>query len=260
MLSIMILLIISILPVFLIGMFIYKKDKIKEPTALLVKLFFGGLGSIVLVLAISAIMGVFPIFSVETDTQNLIELFINVFIGVALVEEFSKWFMVYIISYNNEDFDEFYDMILYCAFVALGFACFENILYVFDGGIGTGIARALLAVPAHVCNGVFMGYYLGLAKLNAINGRKNHEKKNIALSIIIPTIVHGIYDYCLMSGEVILIILFFVFVIAIDIIVIKRIKRIAAIDKKMIYKDKYCPQCGHIVNSNYCPSCGRKNN
>lgn len=258
--SIMILLIISILPIFLIGLFVYKKDKRKEPTALLVKLFFGGLGAIVLVIFISALMEIFPIFRAEPYELNLFELIINVFIGVALVEEFSKWLMVYKTTYNNEEFDEFYDMILYCAFVALGFACFENILYVLDGGIATGIARALLAVPGHVCDGVFMGYYLGLAKLNAINGRKGHEKKNIALSIIVPTITHGIYDYCLMSEQALLIIVFFVFVIAIDVIVIKRIKRIAAIDRKMKYKDNYCPQCGHIVNSNYCPQCGRENN
>lgn len=59
--------IISVLPVFLIGMFIYKKDKEKEPTRLLVKLFLGGFLSCILVLIIGGLLGIlFPIFSEDT--------------------------------------------------------------------------------------------------------------------------------------------------------------------------------------------------
>ena len=39
------------------------------------------------------------------------------------------------ISYNDNAFNEYYDAILYCVFVALGFACFENLLYVYQNGI-----------------------------------------------------------------------------------------------------------------------------
>ena len=56
-------------------------------------------------------------------------------------------------------------MIVYASFVALGFACFENILYVSDSGIVTGLIRAVTAVPGHVCDGILMGSYLALAKL-----------------------------------------------------------------------------------------------
>ena len=48
-----ILLIIAILPIFLIGSYVYKKDKNKEPTRLLIKLFLGGIASCFLVLFIS---------------------------------------------------------------------------------------------------------------------------------------------------------------------------------------------------------------
>lgn len=147
---------ISLLPVFLIGLFIYKKDKDKEPTKLLIKLFLCGIGSCILTLIVSMIMNVFPIFSAGPSELNSIELFINVFIGVALVEEMSKWVMAYFVSYKDKDFDEFYDMIIYCVFVALGFAFFENLFYVYSGGIFTGITRALLAVPGHACDGVLM--------------------------------------------------------------------------------------------------------
>lgn len=141
---------ISSLPVFLLGMFIYKKDRNKEPWKLLVKLFVGGILSCFLVLIVSAILGaLFPILSADSSTLNLFELIIHVFIGVALVEECCKWIFAYKFSYNDEHFDEIYDMIIYNVFVALGFAFFENLLYVYENGIMTGIIRAISAVLGH---------------------------------------------------------------------------------------------------------------
>ena len=252
--------IVSILPVFLIGMFIYKKDREKEPAKLLIKLFLGGIGSCFLVFILSYVLdSIFPIFSADTNDLNLIELVVYAFVCVALVEEFCKWIVAYKISYNDKDFDEFYDAILYCMFVSLGFACFENLLYVYEHGIGTGIARALLAVPSHACDGMFMGYYFGLSKLGSLNNRNDLKIKNLILSILVPTIVHGIYDYCLSTQKAIFIVLFLIFVVCIYIYVWKKIKKISSINRKMKYKDNYCPNCGHIVDGNFCPVCGRKN-
>lgn len=251
---------ISILPVILIGLFIYKKDKNKEPTKLLIKLFLGGIGSCILVTFISYILGlIFPIFNTSTENLNSIELIIYIFIGIALVEEFSKWIFAYKLSYNDEEFDELYDAIIYSIFVALGFASLENLLYVYQFGITTGIIRALLAVPGHACDGMFMGYYLGLAKISDINNKKDIKIKNLILSMLIPTITHGIYDYCLLNGKNIFIIFFFIFVIFIYVYVIKKIKKISSINRKIKYKNNYCPNCGHIIDSNFCPICGRKN-
>lgn len=251
---------VSVLPVVLIGMFVYNKDKQKEPVKLLTKLFLGGMGSTILVLILSLILSlVFPIMNADTKDLNLFELIIHVFIGVALVEEFCKWIMSYKIAYKDKDFDEFYDAIVYCVFVALGFACFENLLYVYENGIGTGIVRALLAVPGHACDGMFMGYYLGLAKISDLNNRNDLKNKNLILSLVVPTITHGIYDYCLFTGRAIFIILFFIFVICMYIYVLKKVKKISSINRKMKYRDNYCPNCGHIIDGNFCPICGRKN-
>lgn len=258
--SVLILFILSALPVFLLGMYIYKKDRNKEPTKLLVKLFLGGICSCFLVLILSVILSlIFPILSADTSKLNLFLLIIRVFIGIALIEEFCKWIITYFISYNNKNFDEIYDMIVYSVYVSLGFAFFENLLYVFDGGISTGIMRAVLAVPGHAWDGVFMGFYLGLSKQSSINGRKDLKRKYLILSILVPTILHGIYDYCLLSGNVILILLFFVFVILLYIYAIKKINKMSSINRKMKYKDNFCTTCGRKVNSNFCPNCGRKN-
>jgi len=250
---------ISFLPVFLVGMYIYKHDKNKEPMKMLVKLFASGVLSCFLVLFISLIMGaIFPIFNADVETLNLFELAIYVFVGIALVEEFCKWLMSYSIAFNNREFEEVYDMIVYCAFVALGFAFFENFLYVLEGGVTVGILRALLAVPGHACDGVFMGYYLGLAKTSDLNNRNDLKKKYLLLSILVPTVMHGIYDFCLFTGNWLLIIFFFVFVIYVYVHSVKKIKKVSSIDVKMGYRDKICLNCGCVVNGNYCSNCGRK--
>jgi len=263
---ILILFIISALPVFLLGLYIYNKDKDKEPMSLLIKLFFGGIGSAFLTLIILSISGIFfPIFAADYSQLNLFELFIYAFIGVALREEFSKWIFTYSISYRNKHYEEKYDMIVYSVFVALGFAFFENLTYVFQGGIITGIIRAISAVPGHAFDGVFMGYYLSEAKHYEKENNKSLKNKNLVLSIITPILLHGFYDYCLMSESFILAIVFLIFLILLYIFSIKKVRHVSKIsnpnkeEKQVIYKDKFCPNCGRPVNSNYCPGCGRKN-
>lgn len=254
------LLFLSIIPVYLVGLYVYRKDNEKEPKKLLKRLFLGGVGSCFLAIILTFVLSfIFPIISSGGKDLNLIQLLFYVFIGVALLEEFSKWIMVFKISYKNENFDELYDIIVYSVFVSLGFACFENILYVLSGGIGVGIARALFAIPGHAADGVFMGYYLGKAKQNSVTGNKVAERKYIILSIIVPTILHGIYDYCLFSKETILIFIFFIFIIVLYIISIKTIKKISKSNTYIGLKNRYCGNCGARVNGKFCNKCGHEN-
>lgn len=200
---VLILLALSILPVVVFGSIIYKNDFDKEPTSILVKLFICGIGSIFLTLLLTAILqSVIPFFGYDSNSLNVIELIPYIFIGVALIEEFSKWIFVYKLEYNDNEFNHLYDGIVYATFVSLGFACLENILYVMQFGIQTAIARSILAIPGHLCDGIMMGYYLSMAKLSLCNGNnKTLAKKNILLSLFIPTLAHGVYDYLLFAGE-----------------------------------------------------------
>lgn len=224
------LLFVSIFPVFLVGNYIYKKDRYSEPKNLLTKLFFGGIISTIITLILSSLIGyLFPIFNSEPNELDYFSLFIFIFIGVALIEEFSKWIVLYIISYNHKEFDQLYDMIVYAVFVALGFACFENILYVFSDGVGTGIVRAFTAVPGHACDGVFMGYYLGLSKINELNNNKKLKRKNMFLSLFIPVIFHGIYDYLLYLNNIYFALIFLLLLIIYFIITIKKVKNISSL-------------------------------
>ena len=258
-----ILLILSILPVFLIGLFIRLKDNPKEPMGLIIGLFFCGLGSIALTVIITLIISIFYPDILYLDRfiydVDLIELFFVTFFAIALVEEFSKWFFVYIVSYNNKHFDETFDMIVYAVFVSLGFACIENIMYVFTGGIKTALLRAVLAVPCHACNAVFMGYYLSKAKICHISGDRKNKRLNLLKSIIIPTMMHGTYDFLALGNKIILIVILFIYVITIYVFVIIKIVKASKQSFKFKYKYNFCGVCGRRVDSRYCPVCGTKN-
>lgn len=251
---------LAVLPVVLILIFVYNKDKSKEPLGLLIKLFVLGILSCFLVLAISGGMEkIFPFMQGEIDDKSFLDTLLYAFIGVALVEEFCKWVMLYFVGYKSEEFDELYDILVYSIFVSLGFAFFENILYVVGNQtLSIVLLRAVSAVPGHACDAVFMGYYLNLAKQYYYKDRKDIERKNILLSILIPAILHGIYDFCLMSGYTILILIFIIFVIFLYSISLKKLKELSESNKKIKFKNNFCGVCGGKVEGEFCGVCGTK--
>lgn len=264
-----ILLIVAILPIYLIGLYVYKKDRDKESKKLLSKLFIFGIFScfpaVLLELIISSF---FPL----TQNISLLKMFIYVFISIALIEEICKWFMVYKFTYSNKEFNHAYDAIVYCVFVSLGFAILENILYVFTNGIVVGLVRAVSAIPGHTCDAIVMGEYLALSKIAEVNNNAKMAKKNLLLSIIMPALVHTIYDYCLFTGQLVFLIIFLIILIWIYIYGINKIKKISNIKNNFINDinsnskivGKYCSNCGNEllikeennIKEKYCSVCG----
>ncbi len=255
-----ILLFIAIIPVTAILLYVYGKDRNKEPTKLLVKLFIFGIVSCFITVAISEVLeSIIPLFGYETDELSGIELFISVFIGIALIEEFSKWLMAYLIGYKSEEFDEVYDSIVYAIFVSLGFAFFENVLYViYNQSLLVGALRGILSVPGHACYALYMGYYLSLAKIFSRKGRKDIEKLYLVLSVIVPTILHGIYDYCILSKIEILLLVFVAFIAFLYCFSIKRLKLLASDTTSLVIKNKFCKECGTPIKGDFCSNCGTR--
>lgn len=228
----LLLLIISIIPVILLGLYIYQKDSIKEPKSLLLGLFTSGFLASFLVVFINVIMAfITPEFYLSDNYTRFefTKLFLLVFVEIALVEEFSKWIMIRLIGYNHKDFDQLYDIIVYSTFVALGFAAIENIFYVIQGGVTLGIYRAIFSVPGHVAFGVFMGYYLGLAK---IWEKKNKAKHNLymILSVLVPALLHTVYNFCLMKESFWFLSIFAGFIIILYVSAVREINKISEIE------------------------------
>jgi len=184
----LILLALALAPGAAIGLYIYLKDKHeREPLGLLIRSFFFGILSVFVTLLISRVISVF----ITIDEQSVGEQAVHAFLIVALVEEFSKFIFVRGILYNNPNFNEPFDGIVYSVMVSMGFATFENILYITDGGISTALMRMFTAVPAHATFAILMGFYLGKAKFE-------HKKSYYAIhALAVAALFHGAYDYCL---------------------------------------------------------------
>ncbi|HMV88525.1 MAG TPA: PrsW family glutamic-type intramembrane protease, partial [Cyclobacteriaceae bacterium] len=179
---------LALAPGVAIALYIYLKDKHeREPISLLLISFFYGALSVLLTLIISM-----PLEIIMINKQSAAELFADAFFKVALVEEFSKFVFIRFILFRNKNFNEPFDGIVYAAMVGMGFATLENILYVYQFGIPTGIMRMFTAVPAHACFAILMGYYLGRAKF--IHNKKLYYS---LLALISATVFHGLYDYFL---------------------------------------------------------------
>ena len=179
---------VSVLPVILLLLYIYKQDKYeKEPLWLLLLAFLAGIVSIPLDLALVSIAnGIW-----YSDT-----VFYSAFVEAGFPEEICKFIVLFFLIWWNRNFNEYMDGIVYATFVSMGFACLENILYVVGGGLGTGIMRAIISVPGHFLFGVLMGYFFSLAKFSG-EGKLGY----LLLSIIVPGVVHGLFDWLLMFTD-----------------------------------------------------------
>ena len=180
---------VALAPGFAIVLYIYFKDKHeREPLLLLLLSFVYGIFSTLVTLSISVPVN----WMIELRTDDLVDQFYAAFFKVALIEEFSKFIFVRFVLFPNKNFNEPFDGIVYAVMVSMGFATLENIVYVYNGGIETGIMRMFSAVPAHATFGVLMGYFLGKAKFMHSRGLFYS-----VIALATATLFHGAYDYFL---------------------------------------------------------------
>lgn len=187
----MLLLALAIAPAVAIIMYILAKDKYnREPIKnLLGSFLLGCLSTIPAIIIQLAFEKYFKDFLPE---NSIVYFAVFAYGIVGLSEEGSKLFMLRYFAFPSRAFDEPLDGIIYGVLVSMGFATVENIMYVFQNGVGTAITRAVLSVPAHASFGVMMGYYVGLAKFDHQNMRRLIRK-----GLLIAVLFHGSFDFFL---------------------------------------------------------------
>ncbi len=124
---------------------------------------------------------------------------LDAFFVAGLIEELAKLALFMAMIWPNANFNEPFDGMIYAVAIAMGFAGLENILYVMIRWFGDDAAsawavvqaRSLLAVPQHAICGMFMGYFLGLAKFTT---HRKTRLQMLALALVVPFLLHGIYD------------------------------------------------------------------
>ena len=187
----------ALLPAILLWLYIWKKDAQPEPTFWLVKAVMWG---VVICIPVAILeFGIQSLlFGEDGEPSTLIGTTMDAFLVAAIPEETFKLFALWMVLRKNPYFDEHFDGIVYAVSVGLGFAALENICYVFgdEEWLSTAIVRALLAVPGHYAFAVLMGYYYSVYHF------VDRSPKTAACILLVPVLVHGIYDAIAMSGSV----------------------------------------------------------
>jgi len=211
----MTLLIISIAPVILILLYIYFRDKYeKEPFGMLLRAILVGA-----IITIPIIFIEFGLMAIVKFNDKFADAFYNGFVVAGFTEELFKYLAFLVIIWRNRNFNELFDGIIYASFISLGFAAIENIMYVLNSGISVAFIRAFSAVPAHALFGITMGFYFGLAKFYP-----DKRSKYLWMAILLPILLHGVYDFFLMAENGIMLLLFIPFIVFLWIFGFKKMK------------------------------------
>lgn len=187
----------AIAPVILLLIYMWVKDmRQPEPVKWILKaVLYGVLSAFLVVLVMYPIPGV--------AIRGWLTAAYNAFCMAAIPEESAKLLMLWLLLRKNPYFDERLDGIVYATAVSLGFAGLENIMYLVQSlatsgsFVGTGISRALFAVPGHFFFGVLMGFFYGLASF----GDPLKRRRYLWLAWFAPVLAHGIYDTIVMGME-----------------------------------------------------------
>ena len=207
----------AILPAILLLVYVYRHDRIeKEPRKLLLTLVLWG------------VVATFLAVAGEDNPAYPIWMY---FVVVALSEEGFKYLLLRWRTWRSPEFNCRFDAVVYAVFVSLGFALWENIGYVMMYGVGAALARAITAVPGHACFGVFMGAYYGLAKRSANCGETAASRLWNFLALLVPTVIHGLYDYIAVNETESFSTTFVVFVLVVFVLAFVLVKQLSKRDE-----------------------------
>lgn len=225
---------IAIAPGIAIAMLIYALDqREREPMRLLIRCFLLG----VLSVGIPLLMQLYAASrGWGASNEHLWQTAIFAFGIVGLSEELGKYIMLRFYAYPKAAFNEPFDGIVYSVMIGMGFATAENIAYVMQYGMGTGLVRMFISVPAHATFAVLMGYYVGLAKFIP-----QHRRTLQFTGLFWAIVFHGAFDFFLFIGDSIYLmagsLLSFFIAIRLSIRAIRHHREISARWKKQNYNN-----------------------
>ena len=247
---------LAVLPSVLLLLFVVRRNKnSRDPMSLLVWLAVLGAVSTIPAVVVELVGGVL-LYYMGLESGTAVYELVNCFFIVAMIEELGKFLGMLILTWKNKNFDHSYDGVIYGVCSSLGFATLENILYVFQGGIGLGILRAVTAIPLHCSCGVIMGYFYSKARENANKGEG--AAGNMLIAYFSTMGIHGLYDFVLSIDDtsVILCILVLILSVVLMFLLISHAAKndhIIAVNPIWVnpYNFRYIPMCGYNQTNMY---------
>lgn len=190
----------GILPSILWLLFYLRKDTRPEPKKMILKIFlYGALATLPAILFETMFFEAVK----RIGFPSLIAFCLNIFLGVALIEEFLKFFVIKEKVLNDPEFDEPIDSMIYMIIAALGFAAAENLLILFPLQspfwgeiIEISFLRFLGATFLHALCAAIVGYFIGLSFF-----KKEERNKLIFIGLILAMLLHGFYNFSIIKIE-----------------------------------------------------------
>lgn len=180
--------------------FYLRRDVRPEPKPMILKIFFWGM--LITLPAIFFETAIFEEFG-KLNFSPLTISILNIFLGVALVEEFLKFLVVKEKVFNDPELNEPVDTMIYMIIAALGFAAGENLLILFPFRstfltkiVGVSLLRFLGATFLHALSSAIVGFFIGLSFF-----RKKERLKLISFGLSLAIILHGFYNFSIMRIE-----------------------------------------------------------
>lgn len=178
-----------------------RKDVNPEPKRMILKVFFFGM--------LITLPAVFSEIAIADLTKKIsffpfLVFIFNIFLGVALVEELLKFLVVKKAVLKSPEFDEPVDAMIYMIVSGLGFATAENILVLFLLRSGfnqmfeISLLRFLGATFLHALASAIIGFFIGLTFFD-----KTHRRKLILTGMVLAVMLHGLYNFSIMSSGLI---------------------------------------------------------
>lgn len=245
--SYILIILLSILTtIIFVSIILYSDRKTREPSHMILICLLSGAFTI----GLSLLLGQIVLPKLDIISSGLFSYNINSTIKIlllALVEEYSKLLVLYLFISKNSNFDDIYDGFVYATLISLSFAAFESLIYVlnepnFQSMASLALLRGITTIPLHLMCGIAMGYYIGVEKFTFGTFRRI---KYLILSLLIPSIMHFLYNYCLSNMIVIfkndrmLVIIMMVIFIPFYIISICYIETIKKLNEKFSKNIKY---------------------
>lgn len=222
------LLFLAVLPSIILARHVLAYDRIeKEPAGLLILLFVAGA---LTCFPAGILEGIFCGL-VESMTSSVATISRLTYLLIVPLSEEGMKYLALRTTRKNRNFNYTFDGIVYAVMVSLGFATLENILYVVDSGtLDVAIMRGLFSVPLHCTCAVFMGYYYGVGRGQEVRGPRAESRRAYRLALLVPCLIHGIFDYGLDTESLLMIIGLLIFVLLIFATAVRQVRRASACD------------------------------
>jgi len=137
-------------------------------------------------------------FALDIKLQyNVVGDLIYCIFGIGLIEETVKIIPFLIMLKFSKQVNESIDYVIYACVSALGFAFMENLIYFQDPGLKSIAGRTLTAVLLHMSLSTFAMYGLYYSKYKK---QSCNRIPYFLISFFVAILIHGLYDFFLISG------------------------------------------------------------